>query len=37
MALKDSGFLGLHIYKDTAMTQLIATLASGLFIPMGSI
>jgi hypothetical protein len=27
----------MNIYKDIAMTQLIATLANGLFIPMGSL
>jgi hypothetical protein len=37
VALKDSGFIGMNIYKDIAMTQLIATLAPGLFIPMGDI
>jgi hypothetical protein len=37
VALKDSGFIGMNIYKDIAMTQLIATLANGLFIPMGSL
>lgn len=37
VALKDSGFIGMNIYKDIGMTQLIATLATGLFIPMGDL